>query len=332
MIAKLKSLIAIGQSSQAINLIADTLSKTDKESYNQLILLSGRISKNQGLLNQGLISVEDYRNSNIKTNAALLSILDSIDPQDLIQIEEKEKEDKVEAAHKTKLLFLAAQPSDKPALKLEKEYLEIRKIFKKYRHQYDITEEFDVTIDTFFESIRDQHPHIIHFSGYGDCDNIVFSRKVDRKTHLIPYEYLAAAFKLIGNNTECVFINTQGSCLFAKVISRFIPCAIGIKGVVTDEDAISFASGFYAALAIEKDYSKAFNFGQQLLQPEDHSSPAHPAIHNMNPRDGGEQQKSFTQNKKEINCQYFLYVNGHSAEDTDTAEDFYSPTKKTTCN
>lgn len=323
MITKLKSMVASGKPKEAINIVANLFSKTDNEKYNELILLSGQIAKNHGLFSQGLIKLEEYRLSDSKTTYALLSILDSIDPEVLANVEE----DKEEATYekKTKLLFLASQPSDFPQLKLEKEYLEIRNIFKKHQRTYDITEEFNVSIDSFFESINEQDPHIIHFSGFALEENIVLSRKIDRTAHKIPYEFLAYSFKLIKGNTELVFINTENSNLFAKVISRFIPFAIGIKGSVNDTDAISFSSGFYSALAIEKNYESAFEFGKKLLIPDNNGTDEKlKKVKKSNNNDSIAKDLKVN-DKFEKTCNYQLFINGNCKGDIDTPEDFYIP-------
>ncbi len=322
MISKLKSLVASGKPKEAIDIIAEFIAQTDKDKYNELILLSGEISRNHGFFAQGLIPLEDYKLSNSKTNYALLSIIDTIDTKSFTEVQEKQKNKPL--SPKTKLLFLAAQPSDLAPLNLEKEYLEIRRIFKKKRQHFEITEEFDVTIDSFFESIREEDPHIIHFSGFGTKDAVILSRKTDRSSHDIPYEFLASAFKLLKGKTEFVFINTQGSCLFAKVISRFIPYTIGLKGTITDKDAISFSSGFYSALAIEKNYEKAFEFGKKLLKAKSLNDIIPPS--NNIPPENNEITPEPNVVYRNINAEeseYFLYKNGKCEDDKDTPEDFY---------
>lgn len=323
MISKLKNLVASGKASEAINLIVNQLSKSDKDRYNNVILLSGQIARNHGLFSQGLIKLEEYKLSESQTTRSLLSILDSIESKEMQAIESDSKEE-TEVEKKTKLLFLASQPSDMETLQLEKEYLEIRKIFKKFRKSFDVTEEFDVTIDTFFESINEQTPHIIHFSGHSSNDNILLSRKIDRVSHEIPYEFLASSFKLLKDSTELVFINTMGSCLFAKVISRFIPYAIGVKGNVSDIQAISFSSGFYSALAIEKDYEKAFEFGKMLLNPISWTQENLSKENESDDKILKEDKNSFNGYNEDPNI-YYLFSNGQSKDDSDTPEDFYSP-------
>lgn len=113
---------------------------------------------------------------------------------------------------------------------------------------------------------------------------------------------------MLKDTTEIVFFNTGTSNLFAKVVSRVVPYAIGIRGMVSDAEAISFSSGFYAALALEKNYEKAFNMGLDLLM-----SSYPPA------RETGEEAKTET-----IEQKYFLYQNGFCEADTMTPDDFFT--------
>ena len=131
---------------------------------------------------------------------------------------------------------------------------------------------------------------------------------------------------MLKGNTECVFINTLGSALFSKVISRFIPYAIGVKGTIMDDEAISFSSGFYAALAIEKDYEKAFKNGKDLFlaqkQMKNSQKKQSASIKEDSKPNTPEKSK---RRKYDEESNYFLYKNGVSSEDTTSPDDFYVP-------
>jgi hypothetical protein len=230
-----------------------------------------------------------------------------------------------EHVEQTRLLFLASNPSDLAPLMLEKEFIEIRKLLRNKKNTFDISEAFDVSLDLFFEEIAYEQPHIIHFTGYGSENALVFSRKIDRTQHYVPYEFLASSLKLIRGNTECVFINTLGSDLFAKVVSRYIPYAIGVSGYVLDDEAISFSSGFYAALAIEKDYEKAFKNGKELFLAQKKLAKSK-ALKNKEKTDVAKNEEDTPLNKiKKIPSNYFLFKNGFSEDENDLPNDFYIP-------
>jgi len=296
MLNTIKGLIGEGKTQEAISQMSK-LASGNADIKNGVIQLSGQYAQANFAYAMGLIDAASNMSTLSKVNFGLLSLLDQMQSEGLLSGGAMLSDSEYEGP-KTKLLFLAANPVDAPAqLQLEKEYLEIRKIFKNHRDKFSITEEFDVTLDTFFEAIYREKPNIIHLSGFAEDVGIFLMRKHDHTSYLIPYEFLAPAFKMLKETVDCVFFNTGMSNLFSKVVSRVIPYAIGIRGMVSDEEAISFSSGFYAALALEKNYEKAFQMGRDLLSKTT------------------EKQK------------YYLYQSGLCPEDTDTLDDFYTPTE-----
>lgn len=298
MLNTIKGLIGEGKTQEAISQMSK-LASGNADIKNGVIQLSGQYAQANFAYAMGLTESSAHLSTLTKVNFGLLSLLDQMQSQGLLSGGTLLSDSEYEGP-KTKLLFLAANPVDASAhLQLEKEYLEIRKIFKNHRDKFSITEEFDVTLDTFFEAIYREKPNIIHLSGFAEEAGIYLLQKQDHTSFLIPYEFLAPAFKMLKESVECVFFNTGMSNLFSKVVSRVIPYAIGIRGMVSDEEAISFSSGFYAALALEKNYEKAFQMGRDLL------------------------------NKTTDKQKYYLYQSGLCPEDKETSDDFYTPKEAT---
>jgi hypothetical protein len=297
MLNTIKGLIGEGKTQEAISQMS-RLASGNSDIKNSVMQLSGQYAQANFAYAMGLTDASSHMSTLTKVNYGLLSLLDQMQSEGLLSGGAMPSDSEHEGP-KTKLLFLAANPVDAPShLQLEKEYLEIRKIFKNHRDRFSITEEFDVTLDTFFEAIYREKPNIIHMSGFSEEAGVYLLQKHEHTSYMIPYEFLAPAFKMLKDSVECVFFNTGTSNLFSKVISRVIPYAVGIRGMVSDEEAISFSSGFYAALALDKNYEKAFQMGRDLL--------------GLSP----ESQK------------YFLYQNGLCAEDTTTPDDFYPQQKQ----
>lgn len=305
MLNTIKGLLGEGKTQEAISQMA-RWAAGNADIQNRIILLSGQFAQANMQFAMGLSDAQLNQNTMAKIRFGLLSLLDEMQAAGLFSPGASPTKDDDEP--KSKLLFLASNPVNTPTLQLEKEYLEIRKIFKNHRDKFSITEEFDVSLDSFFEAVYREKPHIIHMAGFAEPDGAILSNKVDRSSYLVPFEFLAPAFKMLRGTTECVFFNTGESNLFAKVVSRVIPFAIGIKGVVTDPVAISFSSGFYAALALEKNYAMAFKMGRELV------AATQPEV----PPNG-------TPSRFSEPARFFLYQNGICEEDTETPEDFYIP-------
>ena len=261
----LEQLILTGKRQEAIRLMTDVVKDLDIKVFNDIILIGAQITRNEELKIRNLLSFEDFTLADNQSVNALLSIIQKTDAFKNFNEKNYKEKNRSEAIKKKKILFFAANPCDLPKLKLEQEYLSIRKIMKPYRDKFDMVEEFDVTLDSFFEAIHLEKPEVIHFSGYADKHDLIFCRKGDRKKHRVSYEFLAASFKMLPRSVECLLVNTQFTNLFAKISSRTTQNAIGILGAVSDNDAISFASGYYTSLAIEGDHKKAFEDGEKIL-------------------------------------------------------------------
>lgn len=312
MLNTIKGLIGEGKSQDAISQMSK-FADGHSDIQNAIMLLSGQYAQANMQFAMGLSDPQTNQDTMTKIRFGLLNLLDEMQAKGLFSSRAVSADDENEGP-KAKLLFLASNPVDMDTLQLEKEYLEIRKIFKNHRNKFSITEEFDVSLDTFFEAVSRERPQIIHMAGFAAPDGAILSNKVDRTSFLVPFEFLAPAFKMLKGTTECVFFNTGESNLFAKVVSRVIPFAIGIKGSVDDAEAISFSSGFYAALALEKNYEKAFAMGCELSA----STPMEGAGKKTYVEPGKPGQK------------FFLYQNGICEYDTDTPDDFYVPKEKET--
>lgn len=306
MLNTIKGLIAEGKTQEALGHMAK-FATGQADAHNAVIQLSAQYAQANFSFAMSLTNAEAHQATMSKISFGALNLLDQMQSEGLFSGETPLASG--DEGPKSKLLFLASNPVDLAILQLEKEYLEIRKIFKNHRNKFSIMEEFDVSLDTFFEAVYREKPQIIHMAGYAEPNGVILSNKVDRSSYLVPFEFLAPAFKMLKGTTECVFFNSGYSNLFAKVVSRVIPYAIGIKGVVGDAEAISFSSGFYAALALEKNYERAYKMGHDLSA----STPLE------------EFYSTQTADAAATGQKFFLYQNGFCEGDTDTPDDFYVP-------
>lgn len=327
---ELQGLISANKTQEAIAIMAKAIGDKNSQLRDDLVMLSSQISRNETLFMRGLIKTDDYALSGAQSIRAILAILEEVNQAGYLEAmlsdtADADKNTPVFVEKRTKIQFLAANPIDTSKLELEREYIEIRKIFKQHQSEFVLVESFDVTLETFFEAIFQEKAQIVQFSGMADNAGLILNRK-DGTCHPISYEYLAATFKLFRNHVECVFINTMYSDVFAKVVSRFIPYVIGIKDMISDVEAITFAGGFYTALAFEKNYLKAFNQGKDLLI-QTRMQALKPEI----PRSYGitNTEKTEAEQMAEINkIPYVLFMNGIAADENDTTpDDFPVPPK-----
>ena len=320
---ELQGFISANKTQEAIAFMAKAIGDKNTQLRDDLVMLSSQISRNETLFMRGLVKIDDYTMSGAQSIRAILAILEEVSlagyledmPSDIADVN---KNAPVFVEKRTKIQFLAANPIDTSKLELEREYIEIRKIFKQHYSEFVLVEAFDVTLETFFEAIFQEKAQIVQFSGMADVTGLILNRK-DGTCHPVSYEYLAATFKLFRNHVECVFINTMYSDIFAKVVSRFIPYVIGIKDTISDIEAITFAGGFYTALAFEKNYLKAFNQGKDLLIQTRIQT-----LESEIPRSYGITNTTLTDTEKMTELKkipYVLFMNGIAADEDDTTPD-----------
>ena len=107
----------------------------------------------------------------------------------------------------------------------------------------------------------DIEPRIVHFAGHGSARGALFLENELGESHPVDAETLAALFKLVSKQVECVLLNACYSENQANVIVEHIQYVIGMSQAISDKAAIAFSVGFYQALGAGKSIEKAYEFG-----------------------------------------------------------------------
>lgn len=263
---KLLSWLKTGKIQETLDYLIVIIKDKDNQMYTDLVLLASRQQANQRMFNLNLIP---HENLNIESNNIFKSVLDCVNQaSDLGYFEgvswDDIEEKKNQPEDVIKILFVASNPINTPKFQIEKEYLEIRKIFSTKRKKFDITESFNTTLDGLFDVVRTEKPEILHLSAPSTDQYLVLHRQ-DDTIRSVMYDFLSAVFPMFQPYVKCVFINTWCSPIFLKKISIPLHRAIGGKTMVIDEASIIFSSGFYTAIAQGKKWDEAFYFGNELL-------------------------------------------------------------------
>ena len=175
-----------------------------------------------------------------------------------------------------KILLLSANPKDTQRLRLDEERREIEDglLRAKQRSQFTIETAVAVRYRDLRRLILRHEPHIIHFSGHGEEEGLVFEDE-SGQAKFINEEALSGLFELVDDQVECVLLNACYSQEQAEAIAQHIPYVIGMKKAIGDRAAIEFAVGFYDALGAGKSYQTAYKFGCNGIQlagiPEQHT-------------------------------------------------------------
>lgn len=180
----------------------------------------------------------------------------------------------MEGMDKKRILMVSANPWDTDRIRLDQEHDVIQEVMEHSQGQ----ERYDIKVLTaargsrFQDLLLDFKPHIIHYSGHGEEDQLAFDSGGE-KAHWISNEILIELFKSAAPVLECVVLNSCRTETLANSVSEHIDFVIGMSQNINDQTAIQFARGFYKALFTGHPYTKAFQ--QALIGVELAGLPGH---------------------------------------------------------
>jgi hypothetical protein len=171
---------------------------------------------------------------------------------------------------KIRVLFLAANPLDTTRLRLGEEVREIETKIRAadYRDSLELVSKWAVRSDDLLQYLNQYRPHIVHFSGHGDCAEELILEDTSGSSKPISKDALVALFTTLKDNIRVVVLNACYSRPQAEAITEQIDCAIGMKRAIGDKAAITFASSFYRAIGFGRSVQEAFDQGKVALQLE----------------------------------------------------------------
>ena len=195
---------------------------------------------------------------------------------------------------KRKILILAANPKDTPALRLDEELREIDHGLlqrAKHRDQFELEQKLAVRPRDIQRAMLDVEPQIVHFSGHGTGANGLVFEDETGQAKLVSGKALAALFQLFADKLECVVLNGCYSKEQAEVISQYIPYVIGMNKAIGDKAAIAFAVGFYDALGAGQSIEFAYRSGCVAIQMEEIPEYLTPVLFPEQPTSGTNDKK-----------------------------------------
>ena len=168
---------------------------------------------------------------------------------------------------KTKILFLAANPSDTTRLSLDEEIREIEEALRqaKFRTKFNIEQQWAVRVTDLQGCLLRHQPDIVHFSGHGSRSSELILQDSTGNSYPVSVKALGHLFSILRDNIRCVVLNACYSEQQAQIIAQYIDCVIGMSKSIGDLAAINFSKAFYQALGYGKDVKTAFELGCNQL-------------------------------------------------------------------
>lgn len=180
----------------------------------------------------------------------------------------------------TKILTLAANPSDTTRLRLPAEVRGIQEglALSEGREAFEVISQWAVRPDDLRRALLKYEPDIVHFSGHGTEEaGLVFENGAGRAT-LVKSQTLAKLFELC-TSVKCVLLNACYSKSQSAAIAQHVDYVIGMTQAIGDRAALKFAVGFYDALGYGRPIEEAFEFGLLAIDLENIPQSANPVLH-----------------------------------------------------
>ncbi|MCP4695296.1 MAG: SUMF1/EgtB/PvdO family nonheme iron enzyme [Gammaproteobacteria bacterium] len=166
-----------------------------------------------------------------------------------------------------KILVLSANPKGTGALQIQDELKHIKDRIERSGQagEFDVQIETSVALADLQQFMLRHKPAIVHFSGHGKAEGLLFNTP-DGERQLAHPQGIAAVFRRFKEFVECVVLNACYSETQARAIFQHIPCVVGMQTRVPDQAALYFADGFYTGLAHGCSYRDAFESGVAQIQ------------------------------------------------------------------
>lgn len=164
------------------------------------------------------------------------------------------------AIPKIRVLIVFANPKGTDKLRLSQEDRAIRQAIQlgKARDSISVETRHATTVDDLRRELLNNGYDILHFSGHGDFDTLLFQNE-SGKTLESPIDAIAELIKH-RPSIKCVILNACNSV--AAITKPLADITIGMDKSVGDDAAIEFSRGFYDAVAAGQGYEYAAKEGE----------------------------------------------------------------------
>ena len=169
-----------------------------------------------------------------------------------------------------RILFLAANPTDQFRLQLRREFDALRQALDAapQGRRFHLIQEFAVAADGLQELLVRHQPQIVHFSGHGVEEGLLFEAADGRSQRVAPAT-LRDLFAGFRKTVRCVVLNACYSQQHADAIATVIDSVVGMSDALTDDAALAFATAFYRALANSATLAAAMALGRNQIDLQD---------------------------------------------------------------
>lgn len=178
------------------------------------------------------------------------------------------------------VLFIAASPEDEQPLRLDKEVREIQQRVRMSEHRDAVRFQWRpaTQVTDLLQALNEVRPHIVHFSGHGSQDALIFEDDDGRAKRLSNSD-LAHLLRISSDRIRLAVFNSCHSADHAAKACDHVDAAIGMEQPVDDHAAKVFAGQFYNALGFGKSLQEAFEQATLQVRLATGSTSGEPQLH-----------------------------------------------------
>lgn len=152
-----------------------------------------------------------------------------------------------------RVLYLTADADPAKRLRVDAEMRSVRRALKmsKYRDLVDLQFFPAATPEDVIEGINDMRPHVVHFSGHGIAEGLLFDNGSveDPSGRDLGFELLARALAATDTPPRLLVLNACRTAEGAEIFLPAVPVVIAMAENIEDEAASVFSPIFYGAIA-----------------------------------------------------------------------------------
>ena len=174
------------------------------------------------------------------------------------------------------VLFMAANPTDTPPLRLDEEVRSIQEKIRlsEFRDSVKFESRWATRSSDILQAINETNPTVVHFSGHGTDEGDLVLLNPDGSTKVVTKEAITMAMATASDTIRLVVFNACFSRLQAMSVVEYIEAAIGMSDSIRDDTACTFAAQIYSSIGFGYSLQKSFDqaIAELLLEgiPENH--------------------------------------------------------------
>lgn len=168
-----------------------------------------------------------------------------------------------------RVLILTASSRDDLRIGREQKRIQDAVRFASGRDHVELDVRPAATGEDLLSGLTQTVPHVLHFSGHGNEDLIVFEEDVDSRNAgaPLPSRVLGRALQAVDETPLLVVLNACSTARQAeRLVDGITSFAIGHSDSIGDADAINYAARFYASIADGQSIGAAHELAVTLLE------------------------------------------------------------------